>query len=125
MYFISEPNDLIGKEIGFIHANRFCDSTIIVTKDVGVLIVKQVFDLDEDQTNTIVFNECRAKKELYENRYAKHELNRLKIITKKDWADYELKLKKAEEARQIEYQKKKEEQERLEYERLKLKFEGQ
>nr|WGE05787.1 hypothetical protein P5640_07355 [Bacillus subtilis] len=67
----------------------------------------------------------RTKKELYENRYAKHELNRLKIITKKDWTDYELKLKKAEEARQIEYQKKKEEQERLEYERLKLKFEGQ
>ena len=125
MYFITEPNDLVGKEIGFIHANQFCDSTTIVTKDGGVLIVKQVFDLDEDQTNTIVFNECRAKKELYENRYAKHELNRLKIITKKDWSDYELKLKKAEEARQIEYQKKKEEQERLEYERLKLKFEGQ
>lgn len=125
MYFITEPNELIGKEIGFIHANRFCNNTTIVTKDGGVLIVKQDYDIEEEQTNTIVFNEYRAKKELYENQYAKRELNRLKIITKKDWADYELQLKKAEEARKIEYQKKKEEQERLQYERLKQKYEGQ
>ncbi|MCY7679950.1 hypothetical protein MH122_14190 [Bacillus pumilus] len=45
------------------------------------------------------------------------------IITENDWAEYELQLKEAEEARRIEFQKEKEERERLDYERLKLKFE--
>ncbi len=93
MYFITEPNDLIGKEIGFIHANQFCDSTTIVTKDGGVLIVKQVFDLDEDQTNTIVFNECRAKKSYMRTDMQNTNSIELKSL-QKDWADYELRLKK-------------------------------
>ncbi|MGN7329828.1 hypothetical protein [Bacillus altitudinis] len=122
MYFITEPTDLIGKEVGFIHANQFYDATTIVTKDGGVLIVKQVFDFEEEPS-TIVYNEHRAKKKIYEDRYVKNELDKLGIITEKDWAEYELQLKEAEEAHRIEFEKEKEERERLEYERLKLKFE--
>lgn len=65
----------------------------------------------------------KPKKKIYEDRYVKNELDKLGIITENDWAEYELQLKEAEEARRIEFQKEKEERERLDYERLKLKFE--
>ncbi|MGD6829365.1 MULTISPECIES: hypothetical protein [Bacillus] len=124
MYFITEPTDLIDKEVGFIHANQFYDATTIVTKDGGILIVKQVFDFEEEPS-TIVYNEHQAKKKIYEDSYVKNELDKLGIITENDWAEYELQLKEAEEARRIEFRKEKEERERLDYERLKLKFEGE
>ncbi|MFP3751191.1 hypothetical protein [Bacillus altitudinis] len=123
MYFITEPTDLIGKDVGFIHANQFCDATTIVTKDGGILIIKQVFDFEEEPS-TIVYNEHQSKKKIYEDRYVKNELDKLGIITENDWAEYELQLKEVEEARRIEFQKEKEERERLDYERLRMKFEN-
>ncbi|WP_144498167.1 hypothetical protein [Bacillus pumilus] len=122
MYFITEPSDLIGKEVGFIHANQFCDATTIVSKDGGVLVVKQESDSDWDCT-TVVLNEYRAKKYIYESKYMKEELNKLGIITKKDWEDYEKELKRIEEDSMKRFRKERDEMDRKKYEELKARFE--
>lgn len=116
MYFIVEPNDLVGKEVAYVMANQFCTHITIVTKDKGVFITEQ------DGHETRIQPEHVAKRTLYKDKYVKDDLEKMGLITKNDWTDYEERLKKEAEERRVVTEKQKEERERKEFERLSKKF---
>lgn len=116
MYFITKTNELIGKEVAYVMANQFCSHITIVTKDKGVFIVSQ------DEHETEVFNEHYAKRTLHGDKFVKSDLEKLGLITKEDWSEYEETLKQEAEKRRILMEKQKEEKERKEFERLSKKF---
>ncbi|MGN7324902.1 hypothetical protein ACTHPT_14630 [Bacillus altitudinis] len=120
MYFIEKQEDLIGKEIAYIWAARFCEQTTIITKDKGVFMVCQEVGWDDEDIETKVFHAHEAKKFLFP---LKKELHSKGVIDESEWEEYEAELKKKHEAEMEEYRLAKKEREREMYEELKAKFE--
>ncbi|WP_437132704.1 hypothetical protein [Bacillus atrophaeus] len=119
MYFIENQEDLIGKEVAYVWANQFCEQTTIITKDGGVFMSCQQAEWDDGYETRILYAH-EAKKILHP---LKRDLHEKGVIDESEWEEYEITLKKKQDAEREKWHKEKEERDRKQYEELKAKFE--
>lgn len=122
MYFITKEEDLVGKEIAFTHMAQFAEAITIVTKDKGILVVKQWSDDDISEIN--VYGKHQARTYVLKHNWIRKTLHEKGIISHEEIEEYENEIRLAQQKQQEEYKKRQEEQERQAYERLKVKYEA-
>ncbi|PHG24655.1 hypothetical protein [Bacillus pseudomycoides] len=122
MYFMEKEEDLIGKEIAFTHMAQFAEAITIVTKDKGILVVKQWSDDDMSEIN--VHGKYQARVYVLKHNWIRKTLHEKGIISHEEIEEYENEIRLAQQKQQEESKKRQEEQERREYERLRAKFEA-
>ncbi|MED1535445.1 hypothetical protein [Bacillus pseudomycoides] len=122
MYFITKEEDLVGKEIVFTHMAQFAEAITIVTKDKGILVVKQWSDDDTSGIN--VYGKHQARVYVLKHNWIRKTLHEKGIISHEEIEGYENQIRLEQQKQQEEYKRKQEEQEKITYERLKAKFES-
>lgn len=121
MKILRNDKELIGKTIAFAHMARFAENITLATEDGCVMVIKQIYDGDTDESKIDIISEPRALHYIENNDYVRESLGWLGIF------DIETYKKKKEEERlkhMEEYQAKKLKEERELYEKLKAKFEN-
>lgn len=118
MYFIVKGEDLLGKEIVFVHFARFAEAMVIVTKDKGIC----VFDREDEETE--IYGASLARQHILKSDYLRKELNNLSIITNEEIKEYEHKMQEERRIQKELWEKQREEKEYQDYLRLKEKFEN-
>lgn len=120
MKILKSDTELIGKTIAFAHMAQFAENITLATDDGSVLVVRQIFDEDTEESQIDILNEYIALRYIENNDYVREQLGKLGIF------DVETYRKKKEEERlkrEQEYKAKKLKEERELYEKLKAKFE--
>lgn len=121
MKIIRNEKELIGKTIAFAHMAQFAENITIATEDGCVLVVRQVFDEDTEDSEIDVLSEHRALRYIENNDYIRDTLGELGIF---DIVSYRKKQLEERARKQKEYEERKLREERELYEKLKAKFEN-
>lgn len=121
MKIIRNDKELIGKTIAFAHMAQFAENITLATEDGCVLVVRQTYDEDTDESQIDIISEPRALRYIENNDYIRESLGRLGIF---DIETYKKKKEEERLKRMDEYQAKKLKEERELYEKLKAKFEN-
>lgn len=119
MKIIRSDKELIGKTIAFAHMAQFAENITLATEDGCVLVVRQTYDEDADESQIDIISEPRALRYIENNDYVRERLGELGIF---DVETYRQKQKEERLKREQEYQAKKLKEERELYEKLKAKF---
>lgn len=120
MKILRNDKELIGKTIAFAHMAQFADNITIATDDGCVLVVRQIFDEDTEESETDILSEPRALRYIENTPYLRDTLGNLGIF---DIEAYKQKKKEERLKLEEEYKARKLKEERELYERLKAKFE--
>lgn len=121
MKIIRSDKELIGKTIAFAHMAQFAENITIATDDGCVLVVRQIFDEDTEESQTDILSEPIVLRYIENTPYLRDTLGELGIF---DIEAYRQKKKEERLKREQEYQAKKLKEERELYEKLKDKFEN-
>lgn len=121
MKIIRNDKELIGKTIAFAHMAQFAENITLATEDGCVVVVKQLYDLDTDESQITILGEPNALRYIENNDYIRETLGKLGIF---DIHTYRQKMQEERMKRIQEYGAKKLKEERELYEKLKAKFEG-
>lgn len=121
MKIIRNDKELIGKTIAFAHMAQFAENITLATEDGCVLVLRQLYDGDTDESQIDIISEPRALRYIENNDYVRESLGKLGIF---DTETYKQKKEEEKLKRMQEYQAKKLKEERELYEKLKAKFEG-
>lgn len=121
MKFIKNEKDLVGKTIAFAHMAPYAENITIATDDGCVLVIRQVYDEDTDDSKINIFSEPMALRYIERCDCVREQLGDLGIF---DIEAY--KKKKQEEVLRLKQERevKKLKEERELYEKLKAKFES-
>lgn len=120
MKIVRDGKELIGKTIAFIHMAQFAENITIATEDECVLVVRQTFDEDTEDSQIDILSEARALRYIENNTYVRDTLGELGIF---DIAAYRKKQLEERAIKEKEYKARKLKEERELYEKLKAKFE--
>jgi len=122
MYFIEDPEKLIGKTIKYVHMKWFSEYIVLGTDDGGIMIFQQFFD--DVNSEIDIYRGYEVENILLVRNEITDGLIKAGVITEKEIT--ELRERREKQRRERE-RKAKEMQEKREYEtylRLKQKFEG-
>lgn len=120
MKILKNENELIGKTIAFAHMAAFAEAITLATVDGSVLVVRQTFDEDTDESQIHIRNEHLALRYIENNDYVREQLGVLGIF---DIDTYRKKKEEERLKRAEEYKAKKLQEEYELYKKLKSKFE--
>lgn len=121
MKILRSDKELIGKTIAFAHMAQFAENITLATTDGSVLVVRQLFDEDTEDSQIDVIGEHRALRYIENNDYIREQLGELGIF---DIAAYREKQLEERLKKQKEFNERKLREERELYEKLKAKFEN-
>lgn len=121
MKIVRNEKELVGKTIAFAHMAQFAENITLATEDGCVLVARQIYDEDTDESQIDIFSELRALRYIENNDYVRESLGKLGIF---DIETYRQKMQEEKMKRMQEYEAKKLKEERELYEKLKAKFEG-
>ncbi|MED1948978.1 hypothetical protein [Brevibacillus centrosporus] len=116
MYYITEAEDLVGKQVGFIHAAQFAEAITIVTTDGGIMVLQQL----EDETD--VFHEARAHMYISNNSWIIDELAGKGVIKKEELQQWKDEKERQRKAAIEQYAKEQEQRERAALKQLYEKY---
>lgn len=80
MKVITEPKELVGKEIVYMHQAEFSDTILIVTKDNCYFMSQFHMDEDEEIVSRVSRNEWKVLKFIDDNSFVRDALMELGIL---------------------------------------------